>query len=326
MSPHNNNTTSFRALLVNSSLRTHLRRQPLANHPNNHVSTTLSTIKMREEQKTRLAGALAALSTSAVIAAHRGGHFGLAPFSHKLALTLTTLSWAPYLHRTSLLSSLPVFLLYPLLAVLSVFAIIPVAYALLENLFMGHRVANAQWYDALWRIYAILGLWVGFAVLNERVLRPWWRTNSERFFKVARENSVAGQARKKTLDKRAAALEAIKARVAVVLKKRKLAERAKEARKAELEKVREALTRAEGVLKRAKGRVEDAKDGEVATAIEDMEATTALVEGTRLRERGLEDEVLRTELDLQDLAAQLGILQQEWTEALQMQNYTTFYR
>lgn len=282
---------------------------------------------MREELKTQLSGAGAALCTSATLAALRAGRLGGGLFSLQLAATLVVLSWAPYLHRTSLLSSLPRAVTYPLGATWFFLCLARVFVAFIVHLFTGHRVYGSSVFDALWRVYAILALWIGFAMLNERVIRPWWRENGSRFLGFARENSVGAEAKRIVMEKRTAALEAIKARVVVVLKKRKLAERTVERKKADIVAAREGIQEAEKMLVEANEREKHAPDEEKAAAAEEVAALKAKVKAAQASEKDIQDEMAQIDIELAEIKVKLDALQREWTEALHINNYTTtFFR
>jgi hypothetical protein len=50
--------------------------------------------------------------------------------------------------------------------------VLPVFVRVLLHVALGHAREDAQWYDALWRIYAIIGLWMLIAVFIECKVKP----------------------------------------------------------------------------------------------------------------------------------------------------------
>lgn len=282
---------------------------------------------MRHEAKTRLAGAAGALLTSIVIAFHQAGRLWPGIFGLQVVATVTVLVWSPFLSLSGVLSLVPRLLSVPLSLAWASLAGLPVLYAFVLDLFTGHRRPGSQWYDAAWRVYAIVFIWIGIAVVNERVVKPWWRDNSDRFLSGLRSNSVSAQARQLTLDARAQALEAIKAKVVVVLKKKKLAERTVEEKKRDIGRAARSIEKAEQMANKARERAEKCEeDDEKEAVMEEVQAMEEMVESAKRHEQGLHSDVSRAELDLEEIASQLSILQHEWTEALHIQNYNSFYR
>lgn len=281
---------------------------------------------MREELKTRLSGAGAALVTSAIIAVVQSDKFGQEKFVLQFAGALIGLSWIPFLVFSQALSNIPKLITAPIIIAWVINCFAPTFYALLINLFTGHRVPGSQWWDALWRIYAIMGLWIGFAVLNERVIRPWWRMNSEKYLGSVRTYSVANQAHQMALDKRAKVLDGIKAKVVIVLKRKKLAERTIEEKEAGIEKAEENIQRATRLLEKAKERAETANTEESADAEENLRAMTDLLENALSHKKSIHAQISRSKLDVDETAATLRTLQAEWTEALHIANHTQFFR
>lgn len=281
---------------------------------------------MREEDKTRIASAGGALATAISIAALRSGKFGPLPFSLQLATALSGTAWIPYLHKIDAISKVPRLFSMPIIIIWSCLCFAPAFFALLVELFTGHRRPGAQWYDGVWRVYAIMALWLGVSVLIERVIRPWWRTNSDRFLGGIRNNSVAAQARTIALDKRTEALEALKKRVQGVLKKKKQAISTIATKKEEGEKAQENIERAEGMLVKAKAHADTCSSAEKEEANEVVETMKGMVGSAQSHKHGLHADIERLRSDLEEYEKQLKALQLEWTEALHINNHHGFYR
>lgn len=281
---------------------------------------------MREEQKIRLSGAGAALATSAAIAAQQSSHLGSGIYSYQAVVAIAGASWAPYIYYTEAYTAISSFVFNAVFLIWFAAAFLPAMYAFIVNLFTGHRFVDAQWFHAVWRIYAILFIWICFAVLNERIIRPWWRKNSDKYLSGFRTHSVATQARSIALDRRTTALEAIKARVVTVLKRQKLVKRTIEERKKEFEKAQENIKKAESMVEKANARIAQCQEDDKKDAEEHIEAMNDMLASVRCHMKGTHAEIARCELDLTEISARLEALQQEWTEALNIQNHSDFFR
>lgn len=268
------------------------------------------------DRKTLQTTTLAVLSTSLILTLHANSLLGDALFSHQLALTLVLLSLSPLLYHLSLTHTPSPLLIFSLALILVPTTLLPVAARLLSNLFFGHRVANSQWYHAVWRVHAIVLIWIGLAVLNERVIRPWWQGNSDKLLAPMFGASVQGRADNFAREKREKHMGAIRDRVSVVLKKKKLAVRSKETREAELVAANDALAAADALLKGAEARGDDA---EVAIVEKVLSAA-------RLRMRAGDNEVARAELEIEEATATLAALQVEWEAGRPLGQYVGFYR
>lgn len=260
------------------------------------------------------------------IAAFRAGHFGSDTFAIKATVAIVGACFAPLLYLTMWYAKVPGWVFVPAFLSWFAFAFAPAFWALLYNLFTGHRFPGAQWYDALWRIYAILGLWIVFGMLNERIIRPWWRRNSDKYLGSFRQNTVGAQARQLMMDKRAKKLDGIKERVIIALKKKKLAQKTIEDKNNELVKVAESIKRAESMVEKAKERLTACEEDATGDAEERMQAAEDLLQNAESHRKGIHGEISRCELDLQETEGTLQSLQHEWTEALHIENYSTFYR
>lgn len=281
---------------------------------------------MRKEQKVHLAGTGAAVVTSITIAAQQAGHFGSGIFSYQATAAIAGASWVPYFYHSEAHAAISRFIFIPFFLTWFAAAFAPAFYALMINLFTGHRVPDAKWYHAFWRIYAILFVWICFAILNEQFIRPWWKENSDKYFGSFRGHSVAVQARQIARDRRAKALEAIKARVVTVLKRKKLTERTIEERKKEIGKAQENIKKAENMVEKAKERAAQCDEGEKEDAREQVEAMKDMLESACSYEKGIHAEIARCQLDLEEITGKLEALQQEWTEALHVESHAGFFR
>lgn len=287
---------------------------------------SLNASVMREEQKIHLAGTGAAIATSVAVAAQQAGHFGSGVFSYQVTAAIAGASCVPYLYHSEAYTAISRFILVPFFLAWLGAAFVPAFYAFALNLFSGHRVPDAKWYHAVWRIYAILFIWICFAVLNERIIRPWWRKNSDKYLARFRKHSVATQARQIALDRRTKALEGIKARVVTLLVRKKLTERKIEERKREIEKAQENIKKSENLVKRAKERAAQCYECDRKDAEEQVEMMSDMLESARSHERGVHAEIARCELDLTEVTGKMEPLQHEWTEALHIQNHAGFFR
>lgn len=281
---------------------------------------------MREELKTQLSGAGGALATALAVGALQTNRLGSAPFCYQVAAAIIVVCWLPFLVRIQIFERIPKHVAVSFALTWTALAGGPVLFALLVDLFTGHRAAGAEWYDAVWRIYAILILWIGFAMLNERYIRPWWRVFSGPRMAAMRKNSIAGQAHEIASKKRVAKLEMLKGRVAIVLRKKKLAEKTIELKKKEMDNGKENIKKAADMLDKAKYKVNTCNNEELEDAQEVIDTMQTMLEGACSHEENLKTDVLTLKVEVQGLQLQIEGLQIEWTEALHISNYTTFYR
>lgn len=180
-------------------------------------------LKLYERTGTNWLISFAVLGTSMTLGALRAHMLGSSPFSFQFATTLVLLCTLPVgvrLHVREYVST-PV-------AVACATAWLalsggPVMVAFVLELFTGHRRAGMAWWEGIWRVYAVLGLWIWLAYCIENFIRPWWRDMSARM--VSRGTggtpSVALQAERIAMGRRTARLESIKARVVVLVRRKK---------------------------------------------------------------------------------------------------------
>lgn len=150
-------------------------------------------------------------------------------------------------------------------------------------------------------------------MFNERYIKPFWRANSNEYLGRFRGNSVAAEARNRNMEDRRVALEAIKTRVAILLRRKKRLLLNSKRKDTEIESIRKAIA-----LKERAGIADpnEPYDG-------DSEACVSVL---RENENGLVSDAEVIKEDLEDVDDQLKLRQLEWTEALHVDNYTTFYR
>lgn len=271
-------------------------------------------------------GMYAAIGTGAasvVIAAYVHGHLGEGLFSHQVALTLGLLCYAPII--AYVLKRLPRWLSCPIFILGMSFVAGPVIYALLTNLFLGHRRKGANAVDATWRVFAILALWILFAKVNEAFIRPWLRT-----LPIFRGDSDSVNARTARMahSKRDAALKAIKERLKPVLIRKKKAEQGIVKKKAELEKANVNVGRSEAMVQKVATRLDGAdKDspqyGEIQ---EELNTLLSMADSAKAYAATISSQIATYENDVKECKELTEEMQKEWTEALHINNHVEFYR
>lgn len=222
----------------------------------------------------------------------------------------------------------------------------PVFYALMIELFTGHRRPGAQWYDGVWRVYAIVLLWLAISVFHLRVIKPWWQFHSDRLLSGVRKNSVSLAVNRAANVRRDEKLKAMRGRYEILVRRRARTKSRLsrcEAIKAKLETTISMLQpslscssstgKIEGEI--SKEHVEDKHDGlgeddlkandtekEPVSAnakdLEDLEETKEDLLQTMEKMRELEEELEEVEDDIKSLRL-------EWTEALHINNHVGFY-
>lgn len=222
-----------------------------------------------------------------------------APFKYQLFLFLLSITLLPCIKKSERQSGGPSGpsirkLLLFLLWLLAIGA--PVFYALLMELFTGHQRPGSEWYHAVWRVYAIVALWIVIAAANERVIKPAW--NRYHFLVFGeRLNNVTSKAQELAEKERDAKLAGIKARADVFIRRRDRLQR----------------------------RVDKLKNERIMAEQEEQEES----EDAESKKRELKDinvQIADEQEQLDDVVDQLKILQHEWTEALHIENYRKFYK
>lgn len=281
---------------------------------------------MLPHNKQRLTDAAGVLATSVTLGLLRAGRLGSAPFSLQVTGTIIGISAALPIRRNGVIQRIPHWMFTSIIVVWGVLCAGPTGFAVLVDLFSGHRRPGAKWYDALWRIYAIIGLWIGFAVMNERYIRPWWREKSDKWFAGVRNNSIQAKGRARAMEKRTAALEGIKARVALALRRKARATKALAKLEKDMVEADKDVLKAQGMLEKAQGRLDKCKDEAKEDGKQVVETMQDMVESAKLHEKTTKSEVERLKLELEDLEDQLQGMQQEWTTALHIESHTEFVR
>lgn len=194
----------------------------------------------------------------------------------------------------------------------------PVMYYFILDLFTGHRRQDAQWYEALWRIWVILMLWFAFAIFNEKYARPYWRQIAVQQVFAARQARAQGEQQQTQQPRR---------QESVSVQGMRLAEQ-------EREEALERIQTRRGLLSRRKRRLEQ-KIVKVQTEIKQL---TPQEEGEGNDDDGDGDEEKMALLDekkglleeftddLADVTDQLKLLQQDWLDAQHLDKYKKFYR
>lgn len=334
--------------------------------------------------KTQWLDAGGAIASAIVISVTRAGKFGKAPFSYQLCLFFLGLFVAPSLHRrffpsssvtapspasssisststteattdsssstpatTSQTTRVPLIIRlgFQICATLwTLFCALPVFYAFIIELFTGHRRPGAQWYDGVWRVYAIVVLWLAFSVFHLRVIRPWWRLQSEWLLAGARHGSLASAVNRAAAVRRDEKLKVLRERGEILVRRRarinaRIAR--SEAAKVKLEAAistslssSSLTTGTERDKNNDYSKEEDLAVGNDNIEENDMEQVPALAKG-RYQEVDEEtrEELLHTIDRIQELKEELEeaeddikSLRSEWTEALHINNHRGFYR
>lgn len=263
------------------------------------------------------------------VAAQRGWLGSNRVLSAQLLATLLTLAMSPLLLFYSLPRH-PVVVLF--LAALTCLAILPCLLVLLHELAFGHVRADAQWYDALWRIYAILALWMLFAILNEAKFKPLWRA-----FAASRvtahdtdaqpQNTVQARAAAMKRVQRDAKLKQLKDRVDTAIKQKKTAEAAIAAFDMTTVKARQNLVETRRMVDEARSRLAACDIGDTETkesAQAELDKALLLADCAADHERGLDAQKNAYELMQMQAMDQLKELREAWKHASDLNNYGFF--
>lgn len=274
-------------------------------------------VKWYRSLHTRTLHAGGVLGTCILLAAHQARQMGPSPFCYQVMGTLLVLMWMPSVTRHELHMRLPKTARIACTAVWLVTCGLPVARIMLVELLTGHRRPNMQWYNAVWRVYAILGLWMALCVWHKRWMGPMWTSvlkpsmGGGSSVGDRRSMSVAVQGAYSDAMAREERLGRIRERMAILLRRKKRVTRVLQEREEERQGVQKML--AEGT---------DGADGQMDGEGEHGTERTLLLE----KADALDTEVGRVREDLDDIEDQLRLGQMAWTEALNVNNFRTFYR
>lgn len=266
---------------------------------------------------------LSGVGTSVVFGAYFRGFFGDGVLSVQITGLLTLVCLYPFLQRAW--KSLPRPLMYAFATTATLGLVLPCFYALIMNLFTGHRKAGATPFDAIWRIFAILVLWICFAKLNEEYIRPALRDVP--FFQRA-TGSVAQFARNSAMGKREKALEAIKARLVPVVIRRKKAEKLIAEKGPALTSAEKNIERSKSLFQKGETRLAATSPGsaEHTDLKEEVDGLKSMVENAEAYGAALKSQIADAEAVVKECTETGEKLQLEWTEALHIENHVEFYR
>lgn len=267
--------------------------------------------------------ATAVLFNSLTLAALFANRLGAAPFKYQLALTLLVAAWLPYVYTTALHTRLPFAPLVVATVVWTGACVLPTLAALVVELFTGHRRKGANSLSGVWRIYAILALWMAIGVVNERVVRPWWQQVSPRLLGGWRSHSVGSRAHSLAVNHRASVLDDIMKQMVAISKRKLLAQRAIQTKTEQLQKTKSALQNSTQMLTRAQQKAQHApsEDSELL-----LLSLTQMVDSAQVQCQVMEQDIQRLKLDVHTCQTQLQPLQQRWEQSLNIENHTRFYR
>jgi hypothetical protein len=283
-----------------------------------------------EQQGVRRTRAGVSVLVAAIAIAAQAGILGSGAFRVQVIASLSTVAFLP-LTKFYPLTCHPLTLASA--AVLSCLAYIPASYELVKELMFGHTREGAQWYDALWRIYSILGLWIVVAVVNEAKVRPFLRARSEAAARAATtpevvKNTVASRAEAMRRAEREKRLAEIRERTSVTLKQKKDAETALAQFDATAAAAKKNVVSARAMAAKAEKALAECNATDTSTRAsleEDIASATSLAEGAVAHEMGLNAQKAAHSLILGEASQRLKDLQDRWAAALNWDNYP-FYR
>lgn len=240
--------------------------------------------------------AFGVLITALTVGALKAGKLGGPPFSWQLCTTIIVVGISPAISRHNLWANLKNWQLIFFWMVWTILCAGPVFVSLVIELFTGHQRPGSHWFEGVWRVYAILGLWMIIAVAMEQYVKPFWRVHSEPLLRRFRNRSVSARGQNMAIQQRTARLEAIKNRVVILMRRKK--------------RLQSLIDRKCEEISRLQNDSNSYSDDE--TYVERRNSLD--------RERDVWKE------ELEDVEDRLRLSQMEWTEALNVANYRTFYR
>lgn len=252
--------------------------------------------KLYDRTSTTWVTACGILITALAVGALQAGKFGKPPFSWQLCITIVVTCISPALSRHNLWANLKNWQLFLFWGTWTTFSAGPVFISLVLELFTGHQRPGSRWYDGVWRIYAILGIWMVIAVALEQYVKPFWREHSGILFGRFRNKSVSARGQDLAMRERTAKLETIKLKVSILMRRK---------------------NRLQALIESKCGEISQLQTGGDSNV--DGEAFTERISSLQLEKAAAKDE-------LEDVEDQLKLSQMQWTEALHVNNHHTFYR
>lgn len=225
------------------------------------------------------------------------------------------------------------------LLLVAVCGVLPCCFYVLRNLLFGHvDLAEPQWYDAVWRIYGVLFLWMLIAVVNEAKIRPWFRQRAIRRHArfaagdVQEEprpppNTVAARADAMRRKAREQKLLGLREAIIAAKRRRDAARKGVTGFDENVRKARENVVAAEEMVQKAKDecqRIGEGSDG-WQQAVKDRSVVEKLLEGAVTHEDGLEAQTEAQKAILEDCEAKIKDLDEKWAYWSVLDNYP-FYR
>lgn len=247
-------------------------------------------------------------------------------FAGQTLLTLIAISAGPALLHLSFPQ--PSLLQIVVTALLFIAIPLPVMYAFFRNIMIGHlSIKEPHFLDAVWRLYAVFFVWIGFAVINEAKIRPRLRARAIRLRdeKAARiaageeeapvANTVAARADAMRRREREVKLTSLREKLIAAKGVRDEAQLALSKREGEEVRSRERVVKAEAALKRATGRRNE----------EEIEESKEMLEGLKEMVTGVKAMGKAQELVLKDAQERIKELDDQWLHWSNLDNYP-FYR
>ena len=265
--------------------------------------------------------ALGGAGVSVIFGLLVNGYFGDGFFATQLTVTFTAICLAPLLKRA--ITKIPSTIKYLFFATLVPF-VAPVFYALLVNLFTGHRVEGATAFDAMWRVWAIVGLWIAFAKFNETYIRPALRESN--FFNFSFGSGVLSATTRMAESKREKALDAIKSRLVPVIQRRTKAEKLIVEKKKELETAKAQAEKSQRLLDKKQKKLDEAEEDERQDIEEERDALVEMMNNANKYLESLASQIENARVEIKECNEARQKMHKEWTEARHIENHVGFYR
>jgi prepilin signal peptidase PulO-like enzyme (type II secretory pathway) len=212
-------------------------------------------------------------------------------------------------------------------------ALFPMTLTFLYHVLWAHtQIAEPQWYDALWRIYAVLGIWIMFAVVNEAKIRPYFRARALRRKAVgdvpaAVPNTVAARGDAMRRAARTEKLTALRESLLAAKSRRDTAKAAVEGAAATAATAKRNITGAAKLVEAAEEKLKKIGKGEdgYEAAVLELDTMVALRDGAEAHEKGLDAQKAAHQLMLEEATERIKDLDEKWGYWSNLDNYP-FYR
>lgn len=214
---------------------------------------------------------------------------------------------------------------YILATIYTVLILIPLSISLIINLFTGHRTSDAKWYSGIWRVYAILALWMLIAWTIENKIKPALKHYDVPFLFGANSStrSIPLAVQNLRREQRDRAVANVYALIKEKAMEKVKAKRRVELKKSHIDDIRNELSEVRDNMKEKKEMLA-AGGGDVVSV--ELAALGSKAENMEERIESIEEQITYISMRIKMMDEALEELRTKWEDARDINNYAQFYR